>query len=533
MELYVMILDDEEIILDGLVHFPWQDYGCTVIAQAENGEKGIEILETSKPDIILSDIKMPGMDGLEFCKRAKEICPEAEVVLLTGYDNFQFAQQAIHIGVSEYLLKPVNYREMHTAVAKVCEIIREKRKRQKDYAQLKEKYRETIPAVRRKTISDLIYGRFNDKAEMHRRMDALHMYIESYVLIYGSIQERDNMDKPELEPNLFDFVVCNVCQETLQQAGRQVYSESDNLGYCFVVTFPIDMDNRKCEEKCVQACEEIQENLRKIIRMDISFGVSQREMDSLNMNHSYVQALEACEQSTYLDENCGILTYTDIADVELPIWQVSDGQKKRLLSKLMQGNVKSAKKFIQDIFTDCPDIEVMRYNVMELILLCAQYLSKDSIDARVNKESNAFVIECLKRIYAGNTRQDVLQTLKVTLGQLAEKKKDENISRNERTAKQMIEYIEENYEQDLSLDTLADYFKLSKTYINRLLKIHSEKSFLEILSDYRMKKAEELIAEGKYKIYEIAERVGYHDQSYFIRVFKKKYGITPNAYKRN
>ena len=95
-----------------------------------------------------------------------------------------------------------------------------------------------------------------------------------------------------------------------------------------------------------------------------------------------------------------------------------------------------------------------------------------------------------------------------------------------------MEYIEENYGEDLSLDTLADHFKLSKTYINRLLKNYSGKSFLEILLKCRMEKAEDLIAQGEHKIYEIAEMVGYHDQSYFIRVFKRYYGVTPNVYKR-
>lgn len=142
MELNVIILDDEEIILDGLSHFPWQDYGCTVMATGSDGEEGLELLKKYKPDIILSDVKMPGMDGLVFSEKVKSLQPDVEIILLTGYDDFQFAQKAIHLGVREYLLKPVNFRQMHEAVGKVCLAIRNKKREQKDYAQLKRKYRE-------------------------------------------------------------------------------------------------------------------------------------------------------------------------------------------------------------------------------------------------------------------------------------------------------------------------------------------------------------------------------------------------------
>lgn len=531
MELKVMILDDEEIILDGLCHFPWNDYGCVVIATADNGDKGLELIASCKPDIILSDIKMPGMDGLEFAEKAKNLCLGVKIILLTGYDNFDFAKQAIHIGVSDYLLKPVNFREMHVAVGNVCGEIREKRKKQKDYTELRKKYQKTIPTVRKKVISDLVYGRFNDIEEMKKRMEHLHIFVEQYVVLYATIRKNKDFKKAELEPNLFDFVVGNICEEILKQTGQQVYHEFDNLGYCFIVTFPSNMEAKDCENKCEQVCEEIQQKINSVLGVNMSMGISQLGDDAFHMNHAYEQAMDACEQGTYLGEGAGILTYADVSGIELPVWQVSDGQKKRLLSELLQGNLETAKKFIMEIFQSCPDIEVARYSAMELLLLCTQHLSKKQL-TNPEKKNTVYISESIRKIYDSHVQSEILSTLKNTVVLLAEQNKDEKISWNQRSAENIKEYIQEHFTEDLSLDTLVENFKLSKTYINRLLKNYSGKSFLEILLDYRMVKAEKLIAEGEYKVYEIAEQVGYHDQSYFIRVFKKKYGVTPNSYKR-
>ena len=166
MELKILILDDEYIILDGLCSFPWEMYGCRIVGKAMDGEEGMELIDRYQPDIILSDIKMPEKDGIQVAKYAKEKYPDTEIILLTGYDSFSYAQQAITIGVADYLLKPVNFREMHEVIGKTCKKIRKNQFERQDYYELQKNYQKALPEIRAKLISDLLSASVQGRSQM-------------------------------------------------------------------------------------------------------------------------------------------------------------------------------------------------------------------------------------------------------------------------------------------------------------------------------------------------------------------------------
>lgn len=293
MELKVLILDDEEIILEGLCSFPWERYGCKVSGKATNGLAGLEEIKKQEPDLIVSDIKMPEMDGLAFAKEARALLPDVEIVFLTGYDNFEFARKAIKISAAEYLLKPVDMKEMHHVVEKITTKIYGTRQKISDYKELRKKYKEALPVVKNKVISDLIHGRYSDYSNIKRRLSSFNIYLRQFAVLYGRPHTINRDVQMDLDEDLFNFVICNVCEEILEKYGAKVYYEIGAMGYCFLVSFSQVIDSVDCEKKCIDACEEMKESLKEVLQMDISFGVSNSSLDVSLLSEAYSQAVDA------------------------------------------------------------------------------------------------------------------------------------------------------------------------------------------------------------------------------------------------
>ena len=175
-----------------------------------DGEEGMELIDRYQPDIILSDIKMPEKDGIQVAKYAKEKYPDTEIILLTGYDSFSYAQQAITIGVADYLLKPVNFREMHEVIGKTCKKIRKNQFERQDYYELQKNYQKALPEIRAKLISDLLNGRLKDRDALEKKMNQVNLKIEKYLVIYGKLSGETQLD---IDPGLLDFIICNICKE--------------------------------------------------------------------------------------------------------------------------------------------------------------------------------------------------------------------------------------------------------------------------------------------------------------------------------
>ncbi len=530
--LKVMIVDDEWIIRDGLKSFPWHEFNCEVVGEAEDGTEGILHAKVLKPDIILSDIKMAGMDGLTFASEIKKLDPDVEIVLLTGHDNFQYAQAAIKTGIYDYLLKPTNFQEMKQVIHQLSEKIRHDRDRIQRMNDLSAKYSKSLPLLAGKLTADLLYGRMNGPEDMMHKLSLFDIRIESFVVMSVRLNT-DSLHPIELRLDdwMIDFGVDNICKELFERSCTRVLSSPGRYTYDYLLLFPSSAQEYDIQALCIKTCERIQKAVKEFINVEICFGVSRLGRDLTKIYQAYQQASQSCQRGYYFDRS-SILFALDLESHDHPQFELNDSAIESLIEACFAHHQTDSNRswdLIQFQATKSQDITSVKSSLFRLVMATFRYLEK------VNLISSPAQYDLLHRglaaIEHSSTIEEALTGVRAYVEAAAEQNDQSCSNYHQEIIGKILDYIARQYSRDLSLDVLSEEFKLSGAYISRLIRKHTGKSFMDILTDIRMEKARELILKGDARIYEVAGSVGYHDLSYFSQVFKKKYGLSPKEYK--
>jgi len=395
----LLIADDEAIIRKGLKNsLDWNEIGIEVIGEAKDGKIAYEMAIELEPDIMFVDINMPHLNGLELIKKLKEKTPNCELIIITGYDEFEYAKEAVKLGVFDYILKPVSKKELYETIRKLIEKMAEKKK-QDNYFELAE---DVINTTKKDILKNLFSKWIQNKItldEVKKQFDVLNIVNSDalgMILIKVLDVKQDDIEEFELESELLSFCVQNIIEEILEEFLIKISFEDHNK--LIVVIYSVNTNI------------EIDDIIEKI--------------------------------------------------------------KDRML------------KFLY------------RYILIENVILGEESggiaRAYSMLKAKIDEKSSYGPIVILAK-----------------------------------------SYIEENYyDQELSLQKIAEKVLVSPTYLSKLINKEMGCSFKDYLTKVRIDKAISFMKNPSYKMYEIAEKVGYNTQHYFSAAFKKEMGVSPNDYKK-
>lgn len=536
----LLIVDDEPEVTEGLeVAINWGSHRISEVYTAINGKEAIELFERVEPDIVVTDISMPYMNGLQLSEWLKEYFPLTKIIIISGYDDFQYAKQAIHLQVEEYMLKPFSNEQFVEAIVKVTSTIDREREEKLNMQALQNHYRISLPVIREKFLVSLITRRLPlQLIEQRSQKYDLNLQGKGYIVSLISIYHTDHDLDDESSNSLVDshdidlklFAVSNVASELWQneQLGK-VFVHQDE-----VVLLTIDTLGNvpSAMIKTVNCLQRILQSIQKYLRISamISVGTYTESLDQVKVG--YDSARSGLDYRRILDHNT-VICIDDIEKTVQSRLYFDEYKEQQFIRALKLGTNDELHAAISSIMDE---IELTKATVSEYeqyfleIITAIQRFIK-SLDASISgqwsegssllsqyqslkslEETKQWFTEICIRLHKSiaSTRQFVSQKL----------------------VEEAIFYTKGNYMQnDLSITSLCQSLHISPGYFSGLFKKATQLTYGAYLLKMRMEIAQELLRTTDLKAFEIAERVGFSDPNYFSLSFKKYTGVSAKDYR--
>ena len=542
--LKTFLVEDEVVIREMIKKMiPWEQYGFELAGEAADGEMALPLILKSKPDLLITDIKMPFMDGLTLCRLVKKELPDIRIVILSGYDDFNYAKQAISIGVEDYLLKPIT---KNAFIERLKEIHNryEHEKTQREYY---EKFRLEMQEYEKNASRDFfetLVRADSDLAELYRRADKLNLDIvaEAYnILIFTPDTSEGNYNSYE-ECSDWEAEVQDKINTYFLNHPVAILFRHQVFSYAILVKGQKDTIEKNTEE-CVKAIQDIMNQTERRTDWFIAVGKSADRLSMLG--HSYRTAVRANSFRYLYDGH--ILDYQSLeAQKENP----SDSRREdsvqlrnvninalnpAILQKfLSSGLAEEVDDFIRDYFNaigqePMGSLVFRNYVVLNVRFSVLSFLKKLGCDDSEisGQEMENIMDETGKTIEAAVAYCGKILKKAIAL-------RDENAGdQNRSVLKLAVDFIDHNYmDEEISLNKAAHVANVSANHFSALFSQNMGQTFTEYLTDLRMNKAKELLRCTAMRSSEIAGEVGYKDAHYFSYLFKKTQGMTPSEYRK-
>mgnify|MGYP004720323717 CR=1 FL=1 len=534
--LKLIIADDERIIRESISKMiDWNSLGIELIGLCSDGIVAYNMILDECPVIVLTDIRMPGLSGLELIEKISQTDLNIQFILLSGFGEFEYAKKAIQYGVSEYLLKPVTAMELTGVIEKMKKKVEQQRleKSKMDaLAQNSEEYRKNKQIIRSKNIEALVNCTTDVNASIERLAEmGIDISAASYrvaifdIDLYSGMYQLDTEKRQESA--LMAFVLFNISDEivTREEAGIAYQEGNNRVGILFQEKW-----SRNFTSRTKEICHEIQEKTKEVMGFDVSMGIGKWVKKPEELIQSHDMAAQTLQYRYLLGGNLLI----DMEE-QHPVQEIAIEDD---LAELKEAMKTGQKEQVYQILIKIEDS--IRQALMEKSRAC-MYLQQvirtmdnacEDVSAdmdRIREDRD----ELLRQITDQKFFEDACKVVQKHTDRIFEILSELNTSSSKRQARLAIDYIQKNYmDPDLSLNSICSYLNISTSYFSTIFKDETGETFTEVLIRTRMEKAKELLENTTLKNYEIAEKVGFSDPHYFGISFKKMTGCTPTEYAR-
>ncbi len=537
-----VIVDDDIFTLNGLERsLPWAEYGIEVAGTAMDGREGLALIQQHQPQLILTDLHMPVLNGIEMLQQLRSEGNDAEVIILSGYEDFKFAQSAVKLRVSDYLSKPATIDEISSVLRTAAEKIRARQKTTQEEQELRELLDEHLPQTRQLVLKGLLEPHFSESAFFRKAVEQSRLQLDNgsfTVVLLEYVVTRERLDVKRSDMEKFTYAVKNIVDE-LTGSRRDVYlADAQQNVMALIVSLPPEIRHEHSRTRIRILAGEIAGTVSSYLKLQVWAAVGATVGSVHHIYKSYQQALNllAERESVRVGDNDSLV----LMEEDWPSMQ-TDGvqfvrrpmeQYQQLISAVTDGQSEQVEVAMEGLveLLQSQSIKPSVASLREMAMQLTGMLTLGLYNQGVLLEEAVPELQLYKEMERISSLADFRHWLEAVMMPVSMEMSSKGLHKHKKTVDYMKRYVQAHYDEEITLDIIAEKVFLTRNYLSQIFKQVTGENFNNYVTRIRMEKAKELLVSGKYKLYEVALMVGYKNNAYFSQQFKKYAGCNPSDF---
>ncbi|MBO5008556.1 MAG: response regulator [Clostridia bacterium] len=519
----MLVVDDEKIILNGIINpVNWKDVALDKIYSATGADEAMDIIKQNSVDIVITDITMPGKTGLELCEEISRLYPDIYLIILSGYDYFEYAQKALTIGVREYLLKPATIEKIVEAVNRAIHVKNETIREKKRIREMEEFFTGKLDLLRENWILSLLKKGAPGTEELERSMELYDITLPTEGFSLAVIEVGDLSQSTMWQENdifLVQFALLNIITELLQNYGIENIMACDMYNNIIVL---YSSANHGLEDEWLAELENVTDDALEIninykVKKQCSFEKLRSEWSDIidRLRHDGEIKIDISADNTLLNNT----------------WMQSRKLEEAIIQSVFDGKTEETADYIDSLFeyfAKINDFIYLRSVCMGLFFVLSQRVPADDDGILADSLQRRDFVLKMRNADSRQKLKEYVTHFFTEAAQMIKTEKDEHSRDVVKTAKK---YITANLDKDISLKQVASMVYMNSNYFSNLFKRKTGISFSDYVSERKISRAKELLTDRAVRILDIATQLGFKDQRYFSSFFKNHTGLTPTQYR--
>ncbi|MBN2897176.1 MAG: response regulator [Clostridia bacterium] len=518
----VLIADDEYLVLDFIKFIIENNLpSFEVVGTAQSGREAIEKAITLNPDVILMDIRIPGINGIEAIKQIKERGVRSEVVIISAYEYFDYAKEAVKLNVFEYLLKPLNKKKVvDTLLALEGKINNDRETIQKQIF-MREKMERLLPHMEGQFVHTQLFSD-GDISNLGFYEELFHMKLDQGYVIVGTLSGGNDMTEEGIRDTLerqkfFDIFGITLKQMTTCLVGPPMLDRI--IAY---VAVEDGLDALEARKQAIDIGTRLAQKLKKSVLADFRIGVG-----SLHGIGNFSKSCSEAYSAAAIASNGHMIHFEDLALKKMQSERFPKSKEQLMLQKAIAGDVNGTVRHLEDIMVWMAvnykdDVDKIKASMVELYIQVKRHLP----------EGEWFDYDFISSLLKINDKSELEYIFVSKIRSLIEQINQERDQEMNSLIAKAVDFIKENYNQNITLDDVAKEINMSYHYFSKLFKTSTGKKFSDFIMDLRIEEAKRLLLNPEKSIKDICYEIGYNDPNYFSKIFRKVTGKAPTEFRQ-